>query len=97
MLPEIFNPITASPSNSSKSRSAEQKAKYISLILVFTLMLILFGRDTIFLRSETPSGENKMSVLTSLLVVVLGTYITIWFNDKVSRSDYLADDSIEPS
>ncbi len=38
-----------------------------------------------------------MSVLTSLLVVVAATYITTWFNDKVSRSDYLADDSIEPS
>jgi hypothetical protein len=38
-----------------------------------------------------------MSVLTSLLVIVAATYITTWFNDKVSRSDYLADDSIEPS
>jgi|GEM_PF-4851654 hypothetical protein len=38
-----------------------------------------------------------MSVLTSLVVVVIATYITTWFNDKVSRADYLADDSIEPS
>ncbi len=38
-----------------------------------------------------------MSVLTGLLVVVAATYMTIWFNDKVSRSDYLADENIEPS
>ncbi len=80
-----------------KRRNQNAKPKYISLILVLTLMRISLVRDTILLRSETPSGEIKMSVLTSLVVVVLGTYITIWFNDKVSRSDYLADDSIEPS
>lgn len=38
-----------------------------------------------------------MTVLTSVVIVVLATFITAWYNDKVSRGDYMTDDSIEPS
>ena len=38
-----------------------------------------------------------MTVVTSLVIVVLATVIAAWYNDKVSRGDYLNDDSVEPS
>ncbi len=33
-----------------------------------------------------------MSVLSSLAVIVVATYITTWYNDKISRAEYLKDE-----
>jgi len=33
-----------------------------------------------------------MSLLTSLSVIVVATFIATWFNDKVSKADYINDD-----
>lgn len=33
-----------------------------------------------------------MSLLTSLSIVVLATFVATWFNDKVSKADYINDE-----
>lgn len=34
-----------------------------------------------------------MEFLTGIAVVVLATFVTTWFNDHVSKADYMADDT----
>jgi hypothetical protein len=33
-----------------------------------------------------------MSLLTSLSIIIAATFITTWFNDKVSKSEYINDE-----
>lgn len=34
-----------------------------------------------------------MSLLTSLSILIAATFIATWFNDNVSKSDYISDDT----
>lgn len=34
-----------------------------------------------------------MSLLTSISVIVVATFVATWFNDKVSKADYINDDA----
>lgn len=34
-----------------------------------------------------------MSLLTSLSIIVVATVIATWFNDKVSKAEYINDDA----
>lgn len=38
-----------------------------------------------------------MELLTGFAVVVLVTFVTTWFNDHVSKAEYMTDESIEVS
>lgn len=35
-----------------------------------------------------------MSLLTSLTIVIAATFITTWFNDKISKAEYLNDENV---
>lgn len=34
-------------------------------------------------------------MLTGVAVVVVATFVTTWFNDHVSKAEYMADDAVE--
>lgn len=38
-----------------------------------------------------------MELLTGFAVVVLVTFVTTWFNDHVSKAEYMADETVEVS
>jgi hypothetical protein len=33
-----------------------------------------------------------MSLLTSLSIIVVATFIATWYNDKISKADYINDE-----
>lgn len=35
-----------------------------------------------------------MSLLTSLSIVIAATFIATWYNDKVSKADYINDENV---
>lgn len=34
-----------------------------------------------------------MSLLTSLSIIVVATFIATWYNDKISKAEYINDDA----